>query len=70
MGANEPRAVANLDPRGMVGRIYVGDHLTSHPTKLLALSLMVSEKTIFEGFFNSYIALYKQFGSQGLEEDF
>ena len=27
MGANEPRDVANLDPRGMVGRIYVGDHL-------------------------------------------
>ena len=29
MGANEPRGVANLDLRGMVGRIYVGDHLTS-----------------------------------------
>ena len=28
MGANEPRGVVNLDPRGMVGRIYVGDHLT------------------------------------------
>ena len=28
MGANDPRRVANLDPRGMVGRIYVGDHLT------------------------------------------
>ena len=25
-GANDPRDVANLDPRGMVGRIYVGDH--------------------------------------------
>ena len=29
MGANGPRVVANLDPRGMVGRIYVGNHLTS-----------------------------------------
>ena len=29
MGANDPRGVTNLDPRGMVGRIYVGDHLTS-----------------------------------------
>ena len=29
MGANDPQIVANLDPRGMVGRIYVGDHLTS-----------------------------------------
>ena len=30
MGANDPRAVAEavayLNPRGMVGRIYVGDH--------------------------------------------
>ena len=29
IGANNPRDVANLDPMGMVGRIYVGDHLTS-----------------------------------------
>ena len=28
MGANESWGVANLDPRGMVGRIYVGDHKT------------------------------------------
>ena len=26
MGANDPRGVANFDPRGIVGRIYV-DHL-------------------------------------------
>ena len=26
MGANGPRGVANLDPRGMIGRIYVGYH--------------------------------------------
>ena len=26
MGANDPRGVANLDPRGMIGRIYVGYH--------------------------------------------
>ena len=25
MGANDPRGVASLDPRGMVGRIYVED---------------------------------------------
>ena len=24
--ANDPRSVANLDPRGMIGRIYVGHH--------------------------------------------
>ena len=29
MRANDPRGVANSDPRGMVGRIYVGDHLIS-----------------------------------------
>ena len=26
MGANGPRDMANLDPRGTDGRIYVGDH--------------------------------------------
>ena len=26
--ANEPQGMTNLDPRGMVGRIYEGDHLT------------------------------------------
>ena len=28
MGANDPLGMANLDPRGFIGRIYVGDHLT------------------------------------------
>ena len=26
MGANAPRGVASLDPRGLIGRIYVGDN--------------------------------------------
>ena len=26
MGVNDPRSVVNLDPRGMIGRIYVGYH--------------------------------------------
>ena len=26
MGDNEFRGVANLDPRGMIGRAYEGDH--------------------------------------------
>ena len=26
MGANEPLGVANLSSRGLIGRIYVGDH--------------------------------------------
>ena len=36
MGANEPEGVANLDPRGMVGMIYVGDHLLLLYTKYLS----------------------------------
>ena len=36
MGANEPRGVANLDPRGMVSRIYEGDHLMLLNTKYLS----------------------------------
>ena len=29
VGANDSRGVADLDRRGMVGRIFVGDHLPS-----------------------------------------
>ena len=35
-GVNEPHGVANLDPRGMVGRIYVGDQLSLLHTKYLS----------------------------------
>ena len=28
MGANDPQGVACLDPRGLIGRIYEGDHYT------------------------------------------
>ena len=32
MGDDDPQGVANLDPRGMIGRIYVEYHLTLlHP---------------------------------------
>ena len=33
MGANDPQGAASLDHRGMVGRIFVGDHLTLLHTK-------------------------------------
>ena len=33
MGANDPRGVANLDLRNMIGRIYVGYYLTLLYTK-------------------------------------
>ena len=26
LGANDPRGVASLGPRGLIGRIYEGDH--------------------------------------------
>ena len=36
MGTNEPRGMANLDQRGMVCRIYVGDHKTLLHTKYVS----------------------------------
>ena len=33
MEDDDPRGVANLDPRGMIGRIYVEYHLTLLQTK-------------------------------------
>ena len=39
MGANEPWDMANLDPSGMIGRIYIGDYLTLLHTKYLSSGL-------------------------------
>ena len=36
MGANDPRCVASLGPRALIGRIYVGDHLTLLHTKYVS----------------------------------
>ena len=36
MGVNDARGMANLDPRGMVGRIYVGGHYTLLHTKYMS----------------------------------
>ena len=38
---------SNLDPRGLIGRISVGDHSTFLHTKYLSCGLMVSEKKTF-----------------------
>ena len=35
MEANDPRGMANLDPRGMIGRIYEGYHLILLHTKYI-----------------------------------
>ena len=52
MGAGEFRGVANLDPRGMTGRICVGDHLTLLHTKYLSSEAYGSEYKTFEVFFS------------------
>ena len=36
MGANDPQGVVNLDPRGLIGRIYVGDYYTLLHTKYIS----------------------------------
>ena len=36
MGANDPWGVASLGPRGLIGRIYVGDHYTLLHTKYIS----------------------------------
>ena len=46
MGANDPRGMANLDARGMVGRLYkTPKHC--YILNMLALNLMVSNKKVF-----------------------
>ena len=36
MGTKDHRGLANLDPRGMVGRIYEGDHKILLHTKYIS----------------------------------
>ena len=43
MGANDPRGVANLDSRGIIGRIYVGSTERCYLLNIQALGLVVSE---------------------------
>ena len=50
MGDDDPRGVTNLDPRGIIGRIYVEYHLTLLHTNMQALGLVVLEKKIFKYF--------------------
>ena len=59
MGANDPWGMANLDPRGMVGRIYVGDHQTLLHTEYLSCGPhSFREKDSFNFFFH-----YKSMGA-------
>ena len=72
MRDDDPRDVANLDPRGMIVSMYVEYHLTLLHTKYIqALGLVVLEKKVFECF--PIISLWQimtppgrdQFGPQG-----
>ena len=36
MGANDAQGMASLDPRGLISRIYVGDHYTLLHTKYVS----------------------------------
>ena len=47
MGANDLWGVASLNPRSLVGRIFVGKHC--YILNIIALSLMDTEKQMFEG---------------------
>ena len=47
---DEPRGMANLDPRGMIGRIYVEYFLALVTLNIPALGLVVLEKKIFKCF--------------------
>ena len=51
MRANEPQGVANLHPRGMVGRTYVSDHLMLLHTKYLSSGLHGFQGRIFFTFY-------------------
>ena len=72
IGTYDPSGVANLDPRGMVGRIYVGDHLTLLHTKSVSSEPQSYSKNIFKGSL-AILSTYTydplecgQFGPQGL----
>ena len=56
MGANEPRGMINFDPRGMVVRIYVDDHLTLIHTEYLSSGPYGFREEDFEDF--SIISLW------------
>ena len=51
MGANDPQAVASLDPRVLIGRIHVGNHLTLLHTKYLSFGLHGFREEDFLSFF-------------------
>ena len=71
MGDDDPQGVANLDPRGMIGRIYVEYHLTLLHTKYTSFRTCCFKEEDFL-IFNHYKPMADndapgrgQFGPQG-----
>ena len=59
MGANVPRGVASLGPRGLTGRIYVGDHLPLLHTKYVRCGPHGFREEDFFKFFLFIISLWE-----------
>ena len=54
MGGNDPRGVSSLGPSGLIGRIYVGDHLLLLHTKYVSCTPHgFREEDLFLSFSNS-----------------
>ena len=51
MGANDPWGVASLDPRGLIGRIFVVDHYTLLHTKCVSYRPHGFRENVFCCFF-------------------
>ena len=68
MGANKPRGVANLDPRGMVGRIYKGHHLTLLNIKYLSSGPHGFREEFFFNFSNYKSIKDKESQSHGWQD--
>ena len=72
MEANDPRGVANLDPRGVIGRIYEGYHLKLLHTKYIGFRPCGFREEDFFFIFSHYKPMldndapgHGQFGPQG-----
>ena len=57
MGANDPWGMASLDPRGLICRIYVGDHKTLLHTKYVSCGPHGFRRRFFKFF--SIISLWE-----------
>ena len=68
MGANDTKGMASLDPRGLIGRIYVGDHKTLLHTKYISSGPHGFREEDFLSFSHyKSMGANGQFGPQGLD---